>query len=101
MGNDQEQVDAGGRADGETAVVRVVCYAGYRAEEAPRRFFIGTREITVVEIIDRWLDPRHSHFKVKGDDGGIYILRYDQGTDSWKMILYNSGTRDEIRLSQS
>ncbi|MGD2137729.1 MAG: hypothetical protein PVJ66_04365 [Gammaproteobacteria bacterium] len=80
-------------------MVRVECYAGYRAEESPRRFFIGRREIRVKEIIDRWLDPLHSYFKVRGDDGGIYILRYDQETGSWEMVLFNSGTHADARLS--
>ena len=85
----------------EAAAVRVECYAGYRAEEAPQRFFIGRREIRVTEIIDRWLDPHNSHFKVRGDDGGIYILRYDQKAGSWDMILFNSNTRDDTRLSST
>ena len=89
------------RSERDGTALRVDCYAGYRAEEAPQRFFIGRREVRVLEVIDRWLDPGHSHFKVRGDDGGIYILRYDQGTDRWEMILFNSGTRDESRLSST
>jgi len=53
------------------------CYAGHRADEEPRRFFIGEREIMVIGIIDRWLDPTHRYFKIRGDDNGIYILRED------------------------
>lgn len=83
------------------SAVRVECYAGYRAEESPRRFFIGKREVGVVEIIDRWLDPVSSHFKVRGDDGGIYILRHSQDSDAWEMILFNSDTRDDTRLSST
>jgi len=101
MSNNQEQVVEPGHNEEETVAVRVECYAGYRAEESPRRFFIGKREIKVTEIIDRWLDPAYSHFKVRGDDGGIYILRYGQDSDSWEMILFNSGTRDETRLSST
>lgn len=101
MSNSEEQ-DAGAvRHAEETAAVRVECYAGYRAEESPRRFFIGKREINVIEIIDRWLDPAYSYFKVRGDDGGIYILRYGQDSDSWEMILFNSGTREDTRLSST
>ena len=85
----------------ETAPLRVECYAGYRAEEAPHRFFLGKREIRVTEIIDRWLDPARSHFKVRGDDGGIYILRYNRDGDVWDMILYNRGDREETRLSST
>lgn len=101
MSKNQKPVAESGQNEEETAAVRVECYAGHRAEESPRRFFIGKREIKVVEIIDRWLDPAHSHFKVRGDDGGIYILRYDQDSDAWEMILFNSGTRDETRLSST
>ena len=85
----------------EMSTVRVGCYAGYRAEESPQHFSIGKRKIKVIEIIDRWLDPACSYFKVRGDDGGIYILRYDHDSDSWDIILFSSGTRDETRLSST
>jgi hypothetical protein len=101
MSDDQDQADEPGHSDEASPAVRVECYAGYRAGESPRRFFIGKREVRVVEIIDRWLDPASSHFKVRGDDDGIYILRYSQDADCWEMILFNSGTRDDIRLSST
>lgn len=85
----------------DSPVVRVECYAGQRAAESPRRFFIGKRQIEVREIIDRWLDPAHRYFKVRGDDHGVYILRYDAQTDRWDMILFDSGRRDETRLSST
>jgi hypothetical protein len=85
----------------EMSTVRVGCYAGYRAEESPQHFSIGKRKIKVIEIIDRWLDPACSYFKVRGDDSGIYILRYDHDSDSWDIILFSSGTRDETRLSST
>jgi hypothetical protein len=98
---DDNQGQASNSGDAATPAVRVEAYAGYRAEESPRRFFIGKREVGVVEIIDRWLDPVSSHFKVRGDDGGIYILRYSPQSDSWEMILFNSGTRNDTRLSST
>jgi hypothetical protein len=70
--------------------LRVECYAGYRGEETPRRFFLGSREIGVVEIIDRWLAPDHRYFKVRGDDRGLYILRHDTMRDQWELTLYDS-----------
>ena len=84
-----------------TATIRVECYAGHRGEEAPRRFFLGERAIEVAEIVDRWLAPEHRYFKVRGDDGGIYILRQDVARDIWEMILFDSGTRAETRLSST
>ena len=70
--------------------VRVECYAGYRGEETPRRFNIGSRNIEVTEVIDQWLAPDHRYFKVKGDDDGIYILRHDVASDRWELTLYDA-----------
>lgn len=85
----------------DTTTLRVECHAGHRGEEAPRRFLLGERVIEVMEIIDRWLDPAHRYFKVRGDDGGIYILRYDVPKDAWELTLFDSGTRDATRLSST
>ena len=67
--------------------VRVECYAGYRGEETPRRFFLGTRRIEVSGIIDRWLAPDHRSFKLRGDDGGEYILRHATEGGGWTLTL--------------
>ena len=85
----------------DATTVRVECYAGSRGEETPRRFFLGERAIEVVDIIDRWLDPQHRYFKLRGDDGGVYILRYDVRQYRWELTLFDSGTRDETRLSST
>jgi hypothetical protein len=68
--------------------VRVECYAGYRGEQEPRRFWLGERAVEVEEILDRWLAPDHRYFKVRGDDGGRYILRHDTATDRWVLTFY-------------
>ena len=81
--------------------IQVDCYAGHRADEEPRRFYIGEREINVNEIIDRWLDPTHRYFKVRGNDNDIYILRQDVGSDTWEMTLFDSGKRESTRLSST
>ncbi|MEE8532035.1 MAG: hypothetical protein V3S95_00645 [Alphaproteobacteria bacterium] len=69
-------------------IVRVECYAGYRGEETPRRFFLGERAVDVVEVIDRWLAPDHRYFKVVGDDRATYILRHDVVTARWELTLF-------------
>jgi hypothetical protein len=85
----------------DTTAIRVECYAGHRGGEAPRRFFLGERKVEVEEIVDRWLAPEHRYFKVRGDDGGIYILRHDMPADKWEMTLFDSGAREETRLSST
>jgi hypothetical protein len=90
-----------GASTKDMSILRVECYAGHRADTEPRRLYIGPREVAVTEIIDRWLDPTHRYFKLRGDDGGIYLLRQDAVEDRWEMTLYDSGRRDETRLSST
>ena len=73
--------------------VRVDCYAGHRGEETPRRFALGGRTREVTEVIDRWYGPDHRYFKVRGDDGGIYILRHDEPTDRWELVVFTQEQR--------
>ena len=68
--------------------VEVECYAGSRAEETPRALRFGERRVAVVEVIDRWLGPDHRYFKVLGDDGATYVVRYDAELDGWELSLY-------------
>ncbi len=75
--------------DHSSFAIRTECYAGYRGEQEPRRFFLGRRAIRVVEIIDRWLAPDHRYFKVRGDDQATYILRYDCDRDGWEMTSFS------------
>lgn len=83
------------------SVVKVVCYAGYRAEETPMRFYPCKRSVEVIEVLDRWLDPAHRYFKLRGDDNGIYVLRHSIDDDCWEMTLFDSGTRPDTRLSST
>lgn len=73
----------------EYFTIRVECYAGYRDEELPRRFFLHSREIEVVEILDRWLAPDHRYFKVRGDDRAIYILRHEVAAGEWELTFFD------------
>jgi hypothetical protein len=65
--------------------LKVDCYAGYRGEETPRRLEIDGRRVEVVEVIDRWYGPDHRYFKVRGDDGAVYLLRADDPAGRWEL----------------
>jgi len=75
--------------------IRVECHAGYRGEQTPLRFFIGERKIEVVEVLDRWLAPDHRYFKVNGNDGGLYIIRFDTPSGEWEMTMFSAGQRPQ------
>ena len=84
--------------DDERLAVRVECYAGCRGEETPRCLYLGPRRIRVEAVLDHWLAPEHRYFKLRGDDGGVYILRYDIAADRWELTLVDSGRAPDTRL---
>jgi len=69
-------------------MLRVECYAGHRGEETPRALILGDRRVGVVEVLDSWLAPEHRYFRVRGDDGGLYIVRHDVTSGVWDMTLF-------------
>ena len=69
-------------------IVRVECSLDQRSEGAPRAFFVGDRRIEVVEVLDCWPGRDHRYFKVRGNDGGLYILRHDVPSGEWEITLF-------------
>jgi hypothetical protein len=68
--------------------VKVECQAGHRGEEMPRAFFVGDHRIEVVDILDWWPGRDHRYFKVRGSDGGLYILRHETPFGEWEITLF-------------
>lgn len=69
----------------------VTCHEESRANERPLRFFLGEQRYEVTDVIDRWYGPDHLYFKVRADDGNIYILRCDEINDEWELELFQKG----------
>lgn len=72
-------------------MIRVECYAGHRGEETPRALLLDGRRVEVVEVLDRWLALDHRYFKLKGDDGDIYIVRHSSVSDDWELTMFARG----------
>jgi hypothetical protein len=68
--------------------IRVTTGSGHKADERPTSFFLGTSELLVVEVIDRYYDPEGDIFKVKADDGGTYLIGHDRENDEWLLKGY-------------
>ena len=64
--------------------VEVECYSGYRADQRPVRFSLGGRTLQVLEIEDQWYGPSARFFRIRAGDGGMYILKHDEVSDSWE-----------------
>jgi hypothetical protein len=88
-------------ASEDTLSIKVECYAGYRNDERPLRFYLNRRCFEVKEILDQWVGPDYRYFKLRADDEGIYILRQSDRQDSWQLTLFDSGKREETRLSST
>jgi hypothetical protein len=67
--------------------LKVECYAGYKASERPLRFTPqtpGARTLEVKEVLDQWYGPKYECFRVRADDGNLYILRHS-ASDVWTL----------------
>jgi len=73
--------------------IQVECYAGHRGEETPRIVVLGERRIHVAEVVDQWLAPDHRYFKLRGDDGDIYIVRHDIAAGTWELTMFERRSR--------
>jgi hypothetical protein len=48
-----------------------------QADGSPAAFSLGTTEYRVEEVLDRWFGSDSTFFKLRADDGNLYILRYN------------------------
>ena len=67
--------------------VWVETYVDEDGVEKLRRFCLDSREIEVAESIDQWHGDEYRYFKVRGDDGDVYILRLDQVRAAWELTM--------------
>jgi hypothetical protein len=67
--------------------LRVECYSGTKADERPVRFHLGSRCFFVEEVLDQWYGPNDLYFKVRADDGNLYILRNHGSTPDGEWSL--------------
>lgn len=70
--------------------IKVSCYGGYKADESPRSFVWNERAFIVREITERWYEGGIEstsnivdYFKVRTDDGNLYIIRHNRLFDGW------------------
>jgi len=70
--------------------VRVECYSGYKADERPVRFWLDEHAYQVEEVLDRWYGTEDAFFKVRADDGNLYVLRQQRSTseDLWRLEAF-------------
>jgi hypothetical protein len=71
----------------------VECHSGRKADERPLRFRLQGTEYLVEAILDQWYEPEAVLYKLRADDGNIYILRQQTSTPegAWELISFRRG----------
>lgn len=68
--------------------VQVETYVGKGGAEQIRQFRFDSRVIEVADNIDQWHGAGYRYVKVRGRDGGVYILRQNEIEAEWELTMY-------------
>jgi hypothetical protein len=77
----------------ELMKLNVECYSGRKADERPVRFWLDGRQYVVETVVDQWYDSESIFYKVRAEDGNLYILRQQTSTPN--------GTWDPVSFRQT
>ncbi len=58
------------------------------AEERPAAFEWNGRVYEVEDVVDQWFGRADRFFKIRAQDGDLYILKLDEGTGQWDVVAY-------------
>jgi hypothetical protein len=74
----------------ELMKLNVECYAGRKADERPVRFELEGRQYLVETVLDQWYGPESIFYKVRADDGNLYILRQQTSIPDgmWDLVSF-------------
>jgi hypothetical protein len=70
--------------------IQVDSYTDHAGAVMPRGLRLHGTYVAVVETLDQWHGSVYRYVKVKGDDGGLYILRFDARKAVWDLTLFES-----------
>jgi len=56
----------------------------------PRSIRFGRHQVEVLEPLDQWYGPDYRYIKVRGHDGGLCILRFDEPNAEWALTMFKS-----------
>lgn len=74
----------------ENVKLEVDCYSGRKADERPVRFRLEGRQYLVEEVLDQWYGPQDAFYKIRADDGNLYILRRESSSPegAWHLVSF-------------
>jgi hypothetical protein len=75
--------------------IHVEQHADHRGMPTPWRLHFGRHRVDVLETLDQWYGADYRYIKVRGHDGGLYILRFDESSE-WTLKMFTSA-RAQVR----
>jgi hypothetical protein len=66
--------------------------------EIPERIHFDDRSVDIAEMLDQWHGADERYFKLRGRDGNLYMLRFDEITNSWNLTIYKSQHAEDITV---
>ncbi len=77
----------------------VECYSGHKGDERPVRFRLDDNEYSVEEVLDQWYGPDRVYFKVRANDGNLYILSQESSVPGgeWELVSFRKGPQESQR----
>ena len=80
----------------ENVKLEVDCYSGRKADERPVRFRLEGRQYLVEEVLDQWYGPQDEFYKIRADDGNLYILRRASSSPegAWHLVSFRQMPRE-------
>lgn len=72
----------------------VEAYQGHKGELTPRAFTHGGIRHGVAQILDRWYRRDMTYFRLSTDDGHRYVVRFDEESQRWELVMQEEVTRD-------
>ena len=75
--------------------LEVECYSGKKAEERPLRFRLEGHPYVVEEVLDQWYGPDDVFYKLRADDGNLYILKKETSTPDgvWSLVSFRQSRK--------
>ncbi len=76
--------------------LEVECHSGRKRDERPVRFRLEDKLYLVETVLDQWYDLNSIYYKVRADDGNLYILRQRTTTPegTWDLVSFRQTSHE-------
>ena len=64
----------------------------------PPKLHLDGHQVDVLESLGQWYGPDYRYIKVRGYDGNLYILRFDEPRAEWELTMFVSA-RARLRVA--